>query len=93
MLTVTPLPWLPSCGLITTGRPISCATVQASSALSTGRPQGTGTPAARSRVLVRSLSWAIDSDTALVESISAAQMRRWREPQPNCTSEPLVSRR
>ena len=39
MLTVTPLPWLPSCGLTTTGRPISCAAAQASSASLTGAAQ------------------------------------------------------
>ena len=93
MSTVTPLPWLPSCGLTTTGRPISCAMAHASSRLPAGRPKGTGTPAARSRFLLRSLSWAMLSDTALVPSTSAAQMRRWRAPQPSCTSEPCVRRR
>lgn len=92
-LTVTPLPWLPSFGLTTTGRPISCAAAQASSASSTVRPIGTGTPAACSSFLVSSLSCAIDSPMALVVSISAAWMRRWREPQPNITMLPSVRRR
>ena len=91
--TVTPLPWLPSSGLTTTGRPISFAATQASYGLLTGRPWGTGTPAASSRRLLRSLSWAISSDTALVASTSAAQMRRCLEPQPNCTRLPWVRRR
>ena len=93
MFTVTPLPWLPSCGLTTTGRPTSSATFQASSTSVTGRPSGTGTPAACSRRLVRSLSCAMDSATALVVSSSAAWIRRAFEPQPSCTSEPLVRRR
>ncbi len=93
MLTVTPLPWLPSRGFTTTGRPMSCATAQASSALSTGWPQGTGTPAARSSCLVSSLSCAMLSATALVPSTSAAQMRRCLAPQPSCTNEPWVRRR
>ena len=93
MLTTTPLPWLPSWGLTTTGRPTSWATSQASSTSLTGRPSGTGTPAACSRRLVRSLSWAMDSATALVWSSSAAWMRRALEPQPSCTSEPEVRRR
>ena len=92
MFTVTPLPWLPSWGLTTTGRPTSSATFQASSTSATGRPSGTGTPAACSRRLVRSLSCAMDSATALVTSSSAAWMRRACEPQPSCTSEPLVRR-
>ncbi|MNT16705.1 hypothetical protein D3C72_1518210 [compost metagenome] len=92
-MTTTPLPWLPSCGLTTTGRPTSWATAQASSTSTTGRPMGTGTPAACSRRLVRSLSCAIDSATALVESSSAAWKRRAFEPQPSCTSEPVVRRR
>ena len=37
-LVATPRPWLPSCGLTTTGTPISHAACQASSASSTGRP-------------------------------------------------------
>ena len=92
-LTVTPLPWLPSSGLTTTGRPISSASSQASSTVSTGAPMGTGTPADCSRRLDRSLSCAIDSETALVASTSAAQMRRCFTPQPSCTSEPCVRRR
>src|SRR5471032_1185514 len=92
-LTVTPLPWLPSFGLTTTGRPISSAAAQASSASDTVRPFGTGTPAACSSFLVSSLSCAIDSAMALVLSISAAWMRRWRLPQPNITMLPSVRRR
>ncbi len=42
MLTETPLPWLPSCGLTTTGRPTSWAMAQASSKLLAGRPHGHG---------------------------------------------------
>jgi hypothetical protein len=37
-----------------------------------GPAAGTGTPAACSRILLSSLSWAIDSATALVRSVSAA---------------------
>lgn len=59
----------------------------------TGRPSGTGTPAALSNCLVSSLSCAIDSATPLVLSTSAAWMRRCFEPQPNCTRLPLVRRR
>lgn len=40
----TPRPWLASIGLSTTGKPMSCATDQASSAVVTVRPLGTGTP-------------------------------------------------
>ena len=93
MLTVTPLPWLPSWGLTTTGRPTSSATAQASSTSLTGRPMGTGTPAACSRRLVRSLSWAMVSATELVWSTSAAWNLRALEPQPSCTRLPAVRRR
>jgi hypothetical protein len=67
MLTVTPLPWLPSCGLTTTGSR-SPAAAQASSASSTGRPCGTGTPAACSSAWsgpcpgrwIRRWRWCVD---------------------------------
>jgi hypothetical protein len=42
----TPRPWLPSLGLTTTGRPMSWAASQASAALATTWPSGTGTPQA-----------------------------------------------
>jgi ATP phosphoribosyltransferase regulatory subunit len=73
--------------------PASQAACQASSASSTGRPKGTGTPAARSSFLVNSLSWAMASAMALERSVSAAWMRRCRLPQPNCTRLPDVRRR
>ena len=70
-------------GFTATGTPISSAAFHASSGSVTGRPRGTGTPTAANRPLVRSLSCAIDSATALVESTSAACMRRWRgQPRP-----------
>jgi hypothetical protein len=77
------MPWLPSRGLTTTGKPISCAAAHASSGLVTGRPKGTGTPAACSSFLVSSLSCAMDSAIALVESISAAWIRRCLLPHPS----------
>ena len=40
----TPRPWFPSCGLTTTGTPISHAARHASSASLTGRPHGVGNP-------------------------------------------------
>ena len=46
MLTATPLPWLPSLGLIATGALIFKKASQASSAVVTMLPKGTGTPAA-----------------------------------------------
>ncbi|CFV97285.1 Uncharacterised protein [Bordetella pertussis] len=91
-MTATPRPWLPSRGLTTTEPPSACAACQAAAALSTELPIGTGTPAASSSILVRSLSWAIDSEIALVMSVSAAWMRRCLLPQPNCTMLPWVSR-
>ena len=63
-LTATPLPWLPSCGLTTTGRPISCAATQASSASSTGGRAAPATPAACSR------SWSVPCP--------GRSIRRWR---------------
>jgi hypothetical protein len=94
MLTVTPLPWLPSCGLTTTGRRF----------LHGGGP---GILGVDDRTALRhrhagglqqvlgelSLSWAMDSAMALVRSISAAWMRRCLLPQPNCTRLPSVRRR
>ena len=71
---------------------MACAAAQASSALLTARPAGTGTPAAASSFLVRSLSWAMASAMALVLSISAAWMRRFFEPQPKRTMLPSVMR-
>jgi hypothetical protein len=62
----TPRPWLASEGFTTTGRPMSSAASQASSALATIWPSGTGTPQLASRDLVSSLSLAIDSPMALV---------------------------
>ena len=53
--------------------------------LLTGRPRGTGTPAASNNFLLNSLSCAIDSAIALLVSVSAACMRRCLLPQPNCT--------
>ncbi|MCY1543706.1 hypothetical protein D9M68_795340 [compost metagenome] len=76
----TPRPWLASLGLTTTGSPMSCATSQASCALATMWPSGTGTPQLSSSDLVRSLSPAMFSAIALVSSVSAVQMRRWRAP-------------
>ena len=87
-LVATPRPWLPYCGLTTTGTPISSAAAQASSASATGRPSGTGTPTACSSVRVSCLSWAIASAMALVRSVSAVQMRRWWTPWPSCTRLP-----
>src|SRR3989344_5252575 len=75
--SVTPRPWLPSEGLTTTGRPMSWAASQASSGLLTTWPSGMGTPQDLSRLLVRSLSLAMPSAMALVNSVSAVQMRRW----------------
>lgn len=75
-LTVTPLPWLPSSGLTTTGRAISCAAVHASSALCTGRPSGTGTPAARSSFLVSALVLCNGFGNRAGESAETAWMRR-----------------
>ena len=57
---------------------MSSAASQASSALATTRPSGTGTPQLASSDLVRSLSLAMLSPMALVWSVSAVQMRRWR---------------
>ena len=91
--TATPLPWLPSRGLMTTGKPISCAATQASSASNTGRPMGTGTPAACRSFFDSSLSCAMDSAMALLKSVSAAWMRRCLLPQPNCTKLPSDKRR
>ena len=88
----TPLPWLPSLGLMTTGRPMSWAIAQACSGLSTMRPSGMGTPHCASSRLVRSLSREMLSATALVRSVSAVQMRRWCEPWPSCTRLPSVRR-
>ena len=51
----TPRPWLASEGLTTTGRPMSSAASQASSALATTWPSGTGTPQPASSVLVEFL--------------------------------------
>ncbi len=78
--SVTPRAWLPSEGLTVTGKPMSCATSQASSGLWTIWPSGTGTPQAASRRLVKSLSWAMPSAMALVWSLSAVQMRRCAAP-------------
>ena len=78
--SVTPRAWLPSEGFTVTGRPISCATSQASSALRTIWPSGTGTPQEASSRLVKSLSWAMPSAMALVWSLSAVQMRRCAAP-------------
>ena len=78
--SVTPRAWLPSDGLTVTGKPMSCATSQASSALFTIWPSGTGTPQEASRRLVKSLSCAIPSAMALVWSLSAVQMRRCAAP-------------
>jgi hypothetical protein len=79
-LVNTPRAWLPSDGLTTTGSPISSAASQASSALSTRRPSGTGTPHDFNSILVRSLSREMPSAMALVRSVSAVQMRRLRAP-------------
>ena len=51
MLTATPLPWLPSCGLTTTGQPISQAAAQASSA-SVDRPADRHRHAGRAQQLL-----------------------------------------
>ncbi len=67
--------------------------VHASSTSSTEPPPGTGTPIDSSSCLVSSLSCAIDSAIALVASTSAAWIRRWWTPQPNCTRLPSVRRR
>ena len=85
-------PWLPSLGLTATGKPMSSAASQASAALATMRPSGTGTPTAAIRRLVRSLSRAMPSAIALVRSVSAVQMRCWRLPWPSCTRLPSLSR-
>ncbi|CFP59521.1 Uncharacterised protein [Bordetella pertussis] len=66
--------------MTTTGRPMSCAASQASAALCTSRPSGTGTPQVDSSSLVRSLSRDMPSAMALVRSVSAVQMRRCRDP-------------
>ena len=67
-------------GFTVTGKPMSCATSQASSGDATIWPSGTGTPQAASRRLVKSLSWAMPSAMALVWSDSAVQMRRCAAP-------------
>jgi hypothetical protein len=84
----TPRPLSPSRVLTTTGSPISRAAAQASSASSTGRPSGTGTPAARSSVRVNSLSDAIARAMAPVRSVSAVRIRLWRLAWPNWTRLP-----
>ena len=89
----TPRAWLPSEGLTTTGRPMLSAASQASSAVSTVSPAGTGTPAAPSSCLVRSLSREMPSAMALVRSVSAVQMRRWAAPWPSWTRLPSFRRR
>ena len=75
----TPRPWLPSTGLTTTGRPMSCGFFPGRFARCARRCLPA--PARRRRragVLVRSLSLAMPSPMALVRSVSAVQMRRWR---------------
>ncbi len=89
----TPRPWLPNCGLTTTGKPISSAAAQASSGPLTAHPMGTGTPATRSRLRVSSLSWATSSAIAPVWSVSAVRIRRCLTPQPSRTRLPSLSRR
>jgi hypothetical protein len=54
--------------------------IEASSALSTSRPSGTGTPTEEISSLVRSLSREMVSAMALVLSVSAVQMRRMAAP-------------
>ena len=94
MLTVTPLPWLPSCGLTTTGRPISLR--GRPGVVGVCRPAGPAAPARRPRAAAawsgpcparstRRRRWCV--------STSAAWMRRCLEPQPNCTRLPSVRRR
>lgn len=89
----TPRPWLASRGFTTTGKPRLSAALQASSASSTGRPSGTGTPAERRSCLVSCLSWAMKPAIALVRSVSAVQMRRAFLPWPSCTKLRSLRRR
>ena len=51
---------------------LNSALPAAAVALETGRPAGTGMPAAINNIRVRSLSWAMDSATRLVWQVSAA---------------------
>ena len=89
MLTVTPLPWLPSLRLdhhrqadFQRGGPGVVGVVDRAADAAPARRRR------RSSFLVSSLSWAIDSAMALVVSISAAWMRRCLLPQPNWTRLP-----
>ena len=88
----TPRPWLPSSGLTTTGKPIRLATVAAWSAVRTDSCLGTGSPAAPSSRVVRSLSEAMSTAIELVSEVIVARMRLAWTPCPSCTSECLFSR-
>src|SRR6478735_3113577 len=72
----TPRPLLPLCGLTTTGSPISSAASQASSALVTIRPAGTGTPTEVSNWRVSCLSWALRFTVTELHQVAVGQTQR-----------------
>ena len=89
----TPRPWLPSVGLTTTGRPMSCAASQASAGLAATWPSGTGTPTAPEQASWSGpCRWRCLRRWRWCRSVSAVQMRRWRRPWPSCTRLPSFSR-
>jgi len=91
--TITFDPWLPSRGLITTGRPILVNASAASAGDVATDPSGTGTPATASSCLVRTLSEAMSTPTAEVCSVSAAHTRRRWQPWPSRSRLRLPTRR
>ncbi|MNS87907.1 hypothetical protein D3C72_1218640 [compost metagenome] len=80
---LTPLPWLPSKGLMATAPPRRRAARRAASGDRTISPFGTGRPASARSALVRSLSEARSTAMSLVWLVMVARMRRWCLPQPS----------
>ncbi len=91
-LRQTPRPWLPSSGLTTTGKPIRRAAATALSALRTDSCLGTGSPAAPSSLVVRSLSEAMSTAIELVSEVIVARIRLAWTPWPSWTREYWLSR-
>ncbi len=83
---------MPSSGLQTTGYPIRSATATAWSTVRTDSWRGTGSPAAASSRVVRSLSEATSTAIALVADVIVARIRFWWTPWPSCTRECWLSR-
>jgi hypothetical protein len=90
--SITPRPWFPSIGFVTSGYPIRRAAATASSSLRTISLRGTGSPAAASSCVVSFLSPAMSTPSAGVIDVMVARMRRWYFPCPSCTSDWSLSR-